>query len=148
LKKDEKTRQIVHRLRDEALDSPALGGYIGSLWGQFRDWLSADLTRRPSVVHEKTAALLRSFGARLEADPEVQQWIDAQIIAALPPLVEEHRAAIGRFVEDQINGWQERRLVEELERHIGADLQYIRINGTLVGGLAGLLIAALTQLAR
>ena len=148
LKKDEKTRQTVHRLRDEALDSPALGGYIGGLWGQFRDWLSADLTRRPSVVHDKTAALLRSFGARLEADPEVQQWIDAQIIAALPPLVEEHRAGIGRFIEDQINGWQERRLVEELERHIGADLQYIRINGTLVGGLAGLLIAALTQLAR
>jgi uncharacterized membrane-anchored protein YjiN (DUF445 family) len=148
LKKDEKTRQIVHRLRDEALESPALAGYIGGLWGQFRDWLSADLTRRPSQVHEKTAALLHSFGARLEADPEVQQWIDAQIVTAVPPLVEEHRAAIGRFVEDQINSWQERRLVDELERHIGPDLQYIRINGTLVGGLAGLLIAALTQLAR
>ena len=43
-------------------------------------------------------------------------------------------------------GWQEEKLVVELERHIGPDLQYIRINGTLVGGLAGLLIAALTQL--
>jgi uncharacterized membrane-anchored protein YjiN (DUF445 family) len=148
LKKDEKTRQAVHRMRDEALESPALAAYIGGLWGQFRDWLSGDLTRRPSVVHDKTAALLRSFGARLEADREVQQWLDAQIVAAVPPLVEEHRAAIGRFIEDQINGWQERRLVDELERHIGPDLQYIRINGTLVGGLAGLAIAALTQLAR
>ena len=44
--------------------------------------------------------------------------------------------------------WQEERLVRELERHIGPDLQYIRINGTLVGGAAGLIIAALTQLAR
>src|SRR6185295_8268904 len=99
LKKDPKTRDAVHRLRDEALDSPALAAYIGGLWGQFRDWLSADLTRRPSAVHDKTAALLGSFGARLEADPEVQQWIDAQIVAAVPPLVEEHRAAIGRFIE-------------------------------------------------
>ena len=61
---------------------------------------------------------------------------------------EEHRAKIGRFIEDQINGWQEEKLVDELEHHIGADLQYIRINGTLVGGLAGLLIAAFTDLAR
>ena len=44
--------------------------------------------------------------------------------------------------------WQEEKFVVELERHIGPDLQYIRINGTLVGGLAGLLIAALTQLIR
>jgi hypothetical protein len=64
-----------------------------------------------------------------------------------PPLVEEHRAnrALRR---DQINDWQEKKLVDELERNIGADLQYIRVNGTLVGGLAGLAIAALTQLAR
>ena len=91
--------------------------------------------------------MVRAFGEQLEADREIRQWIDEQILKALPPLVEEHRAKIGRFVEDQINGWQEKKLVEELERHIGPDLQYIRINGTLVGGLAGLLIAALTQLA-
>ena len=82
--------------------------------------------------------------SRIWTDPK---QIDEQILKALPPLVEEHRAKIGRFVEDQINGWQEKKLVQELERHIGPDLQYIRINGTLVGGLAGLLIAALTQLA-
>jgi len=74
--------------------------------------------------------------------------LDEQILVAIPPLVEEHRAKIGRFIEDQINGWQERKLVEELERHIGPDLQYIRVNGTLVGGLAGLAIAAVTSLLR
>jgi uncharacterized membrane-anchored protein YjiN (DUF445 family) len=90
--------------------------------------------------------MVRAFGARLEADREIRQWIDEQILVAVPPLVEEHRAGIGRFIEDQINGWQEKKLVQELERHIGPDLQYIRINGTLVGGLAGLAIAALTTL--
>jgi uncharacterized membrane-anchored protein YjiN (DUF445 family) len=92
--------------------------------------------------------MVRAFGGKLEADPEIQKWIDEQILVAVPALVEEHRAAIGRFIEDQINGWQEQKLVAELERHIGPDLQYIRINGTVVGALAGLLIAALTQLAR
>ncbi|WP_349264092.1 DUF445 family protein, partial [Longimicrobium sp.] len=50
-----------------------------------------------------------------------------------------------RFVEDQINGWQESRLVQELERELGPDLQYIRINGTLVGGLVGLLIYTVSR---
>ena len=148
LKDDPGLRAKVHGIRDELLDNPALGDYIGGLWQEFRAWLSADLNRRPSVTHQRVAAMVCAFGLRLEADREIRQWIDEQILTAIPPLVEEHRAKIGRFVEDQIKGWEEKKLVEELEHHIGPDLQYIRINGTLVGGLAGLLIAALTQLAR
>ena len=147
LKQDEKTRTTVNRIRDELLESPALATYIGGLWQEFRAWLAQDLEQRPSVTHQRIAAMVRAFGEQLEADREIRQWIDEQILKALPPLVEEHRAKIGRFVEDQINGWQEKKLVQELERHIGPDLQYIRINGTLVGGLAGLAIAALTRLA-
>jgi uncharacterized membrane-anchored protein YjiN (DUF445 family) len=148
LKADEALRAKVHAIRDELLESPALGKYIGGLWGQFRTWLAEDLRRTPSVAHERIASMVRAFGAKLQADPGIREWIDEQILTAIPPLVEEHRAKIGRFIEDQINGWQEKKLVDELERHIGSDLQYIRINGTLVGGLAGLAIAVATQLAR
>jgi uncharacterized membrane-anchored protein YjiN (DUF445 family) len=148
LKTDDALRDKVHRLRDEALESPALGRYIGGLWSEFREWLAAEHDRRPASLHQRVTALLESLGRTLRADREIQQWIDEQILRAAPALVEEHRAKIGRFIEDQIMGWQEEKLVVELERHIGPDLQYIRINGTLVGGLAGLIIAALTQLAR
>ena len=118
LKNDEALRERVHRLRDEALASPALAAYAGDVWDELR------------------------------ADREIQAWLDEQILEGAALIVEEHRAKIGRFIEDQIMGWQEHKLVGELERHIGPDLQYIRINGTLVGGLAGLLIAVLTQLVR
>jgi uncharacterized membrane-anchored protein YjiN (DUF445 family) len=146
LQADAALRAKVHALRDELLASPVLADYVGGLWREFRAWLSADLQARPSVTHERVAAMARTLGERLDADREIRQWLDEQILEAIPPLVEEHRAKIGRFIEDQINGWQEKRLVEELERHIGPDLQYIRINGTLVGGLAGLGIAAATRL--
>jgi uncharacterized membrane-anchored protein YjiN (DUF445 family) len=148
LKGDESLRNRVHRLRDEALESAALGRYIASLWGEFREWLAAENDRRPASLHQRITAMVESLGRTLRADTEMQQWIDEQILRAVPALIEEHRAKIGRFVEDQIMSWQEEKLVAELERHIGPDLQYIRINGTLVGGLAGLLIAALTQLIR
>jgi uncharacterized membrane-anchored protein YjiN (DUF445 family) len=148
LKDDEALRARVHRLRDELLDNPALGGYVGGLWEEFRVWLGVDLQLADSAVRRRAAALIGELGERLEADPAIRQWIDEQVLAAAPALVEEHRAKFGRFVEDQINAWQEDRLVAELERHIGTDLQYIRINGTVVGALVGLALAALTQLAR
>jgi uncharacterized membrane-anchored protein YjiN (DUF445 family) len=141
-------RARVERLREELLESRALADYVGGLWGEVREWLAADLARAPSAVQERLAAMARGFGARLDAEPAIRQWIDEQILAAAPALVAEHRAKFGRFIEDQINGWQEERLVVELERHIGPDLQFIRINGTLVGGLVGLSLAVLTQLLR
>jgi len=95
-----------------------------------------------------TSAEIDRLTALGDSSQAYAQWIDEQILKALPPLVEEHRAKIGRFVEDQINGWQESRLVQELERELGPDLQYIRINGTLVGGMAGLLIAGITHFMR
>jgi uncharacterized membrane-anchored protein YjiN (DUF445 family) len=139
LKSDPATREKIHRLRDVALDNPALGGYVGSLWDEFRAWL-------PGGMRGRLPGLVVELGEKLDADPAIRDWIDEQILSALPSLVEEHRAKFGRFIEDQILSWQEEKLVAELERHIGPDLQYIRINGTVVGALAGLAIAALTQL--
>ena len=148
LKNDEALRERVHRLRDEALASPALAAYAGGVWDELRAWLAAEHDRRPASLHQRVTGTLESLGRTLRADREIQAWLDEQILEGAALIVEEHRAKIGRFIEDQIMGWQEHKLVGELERHIGPDLQYIRINGTLVGGLAGLLIAVLTQLVR
>jgi len=147
LKRDERLRARVAALRDEALASPALGRYVGGLWDEFRAWLGGDLAAEASAVREKAAQTVRALARSLEADKGMQRWINEQILAAAPALVAEHRAKIGRFIEEQVLSWQESRLVEELERHLGADLQYIRINGTVVGALAGLAIAAVTDLA-
>jgi len=144
LKSDPATRGKVARIRDEVLASPALAAYVAGLWQSLRAWLAADLAAESSAVRARLAAMARGFGARLEADAAVRQWIDDQVLSALPALVEEHRGRFGRFVEDQINAWQEEKLVAELEAHIGPDLQYIRINGTVVGGLVGLALAVAT----
>ncbi len=148
LKTDHALRERVHRLRDEALASPALATYMGGVWDELRGWLAAEHDRRPASLHQRVTGMLESLGRTLRADREIQAWLDEQILKGAALVVEEHRAKIGRFIEDQIMSWQEQKLVGELERHIGPDLQYIRINGTLVGGLAGLLIAVFTQLVR
>ena len=148
LKADEALRSRIQRLRDEALASPALGAYLGGVWDELRAWLAAEHDRRPASLHQRVTGMLESLGRTLRADRGMQAWLDEQILNGAALVVEEHRAKIGRFIEDQIMSWQEEKLVAELERHIGPDLQYIRINGTLVGGLAGLVIATITQLVR
>jgi uncharacterized membrane-anchored protein YjiN (DUF445 family) len=149
LKEDEALRARVQATVGELVESPALAAYIGGLWQELRDWLAADVRAgEGSVTRERLATMVMALGAKLESDAGIRQWIDEQVLRALPPLVEEHRAKIGRFIEEQVNGWQEERLVDELERHIGPDLQYIRMNGTIVGAAAGLAIAAGTQFFR
>ena len=86
------------------------------------------------------------MGERIAADAGISAWINEQIVTLAPRIVEEHRVSAGRFIERQINEWDDATLVRELERNIGPDLQYIRINGTLVGGAAGLIIYTLTRL--
>jgi len=145
LKSDPATRAKVDQLREDVLSNPAVVQYLGGLWIELRAWLDADLAKGDSVVHERIVDFASTLGARLDADPSIKEWINEQVMAVAPPLVEQNRASFGRFIERQINEWQEATLVQELERNIGADLQYIRINGTLVGGAAGLAIYSLTR---
>ncbi len=148
LKRDDATRLKVQGIRDELLRNPALEDYIGGLWRDFRAWLASDLADPASRVHGAILGLVNSIGQKLDEDPGIQRWIDEQILKGLPALVEGNRAAIGRFVEDRINEWHDEKFVLEIEREIGRDLQFIRINGTIVGGLVGLLIYSVSHALR
>ncbi|MDQ7958598.1 MAG: DUF445 domain-containing protein [Pseudomonadota bacterium] len=132
------------RLRAELLAHPALGAYLQGLWDQLRAWLDADLAREDSSVRRRVAALAATLGERLGADAAMQRWINEQILAAAPAAIERYREDIRRYIEERVAGWDTAELTDEVERNIGRDLQFIRINGTVVGGLVGLGIHALT----
>ena len=148
LKGDDDTRAKIHAIRDELIRNPALAGYIGGLWQEFRLWLTADLADRGSRVHETIAGMVSALGQKLDADPAIQRWVDEQILKSVPALVDENKAKIGKFIEERINDWHEDKFVTEMEREIGRDLQFIRINGTVVGGLVGLVIYSASHFLR
>lgn len=146
LKEDEAMRAKVREIRNELIENPTLAQYVESLWAGIKRWLNADLASEGSLARRNLAAMAESLGDRLAADLSIQEWINEQILQAAPPFVEKHRAAVGRFIERQIDEWNEETLVRELERNIGPDLQFIRINGTIVGALAGLVIYSFSRL--
>jgi uncharacterized membrane-anchored protein YjiN (DUF445 family) len=146
VKTDPALQAGIERLKNDALQSPAVAEYLTGLWAELRDWIEQDLQREESTIGSELAKLLERLGARMQAEPEVVDWLNDQILRTIPLIVVEHRDAVGEFIARQVNAWPEEKLVQELERNIGVDLQHIRINGTLVGGAAGLLIFTLTRL--
>jgi uncharacterized membrane-anchored protein YjiN (DUF445 family) len=111
------------------------------------DWLQADLADPESSLRRRLIQLSLRLGAALTADAEMRRWINEQLLEVTPSLVERYRDSIGRYIAERVEAWDSAELVSQLERVVGRDLQFIRINGTLVGGLVGLLLHALSQLA-
>lgn len=145
LQGDAAVRQRAERLRDALLEQPVLARYVHRLWAELLAWLQADLGRGDSWLRQRMAAALQELGERLAGDAEVRGWIQGELLAAAPRLIERHRDGVAAYIEARVQAWDARELSAELERHIGRDLQFIRINGTVVGGLAGLAIHAVTR---
>ncbi|MFC5610048.1 DUF445 domain-containing protein [Variovorax soli] len=133
------------KLRADLLAHPALGKYLHGLWDELLAWLHADLLRPESSIGARISALSQELGERLEADAAMRRWINEQITAAAPLAIERYREDIRRYIVERVDAWNTHEMTAELERNVGRDLQFIRINGTLVGGLVGLGIHAATQ---
>lgn len=145
LQVDDAVRQRAERLRDALLAHPALARYVHQLWSELLTWLQADLGQEESWLRERLAAAVQALGERMADDAELRAWIDGELQAALPGLIERHRGAVLDYVEARVQAWDAHELSRELEHQVGRDLQFIRINGTLVGGLVGLLIHTVTR---
>ena len=145
LKHDPEFQARGEQIRAELQSHPALGEYLHGLWGELLGWLHDDLGRGDSTIGQRIAQMATSMGARLEGDPAIRGWINAQITAAAPLAIERYREDIRRYIVERVAQWNTAEMTVELERNIGRDLQFIRINGTLVGGLVGLLIHSLTE---
>jgi uncharacterized membrane-anchored protein YjiN (DUF445 family) len=136
-------RARIDAAKNRLLDHPELQAWLAGMW---RD-LSADtlesLERRGSPARDSIARGIAAIGQALAADPAVQAQIDGAA-ARIARLMVEWRGEIGSFIADVVKGWDLRTLTERLELAVGSDLQYIRMNGTIVGACVGCIIFAVS----
>lgn len=135
-------------VRDELLDHPALRQTLQGLWDGLRHWLHEDLGRNDSLLRARLVRATAGLGAQLAREPALRDGLNAQIAAVVPVWIERHRETIREHIVGRIEAWDAEAMTAEIERHVGRDLQFIRVNGTVVGGLVGLAIHALTQALR
>lgn len=140
LQHDAKMQARVGRIRDEIIANPAMQRWIDGLWEQGRAALLRAARDPQAALAGKLGEALRQVGASMESDPALRIVINRFARRAVVGLTASYGDGIVRLVSETVRGWDAGTVTERLERTVGRDLQYIRINGTLVGGLVGVAI--------
>ena len=137
----------VNQLKERVIADPALQVFVSSLWTDIRQLLRRDLGAEDSTLARYIERGLNAIGEKLAGDESLRDAINEHVLAAAAHLAGDLRAGITRHIAQTVKAWNDEQLVRELELSVGRDLQFIRINGTLVGGLIGLLLHALAVFA-
>jgi uncharacterized membrane-anchored protein YjiN (DUF445 family) len=131
-------REFVEHLRNKS--------YYGELWAEIRLRVEADLAGGDSLIRDYIAGALVAIGKGLLAEPALQQKLNSWLLEAVEKMVLRHGHQISGLITDVVKSWDAREVSEKVELEIGKDLQFIRINGTLVGGTVGVVLHTLTYL--
>jgi uncharacterized membrane-anchored protein YjiN (DUF445 family) len=140
LQDDPDTVARGERLKDDVVASPLMRDYLASVWRETKARVLADLAAPRSLTKTWLAGMLETIGTRIAADLAQQRVVDGWIVGLALTHVVPHRRALGGFIAGVVERWDARTFVAKLEAEVGPDLQYIRISGTVVGGLVGLVI--------
>jgi uncharacterized membrane-anchored protein YjiN (DUF445 family) len=142
LREDPALVATFERVKERAITDPALLGYVASIWSDVKAMMRRDLADDSSAIAGHVEQAMRDIGARLAADTGLRASLNDHLLAAAGQLADNLRAGVTQHIAQTVKDWDDRQLVEELELSVGKDLQFIRINGTVVGGLVGLALHA------
>ena len=136
----------AEQLKRDLLSRPELASLADDVWKSLREFVEQDLQSEASRTRAHLAGLFVDVGRQLAADPHVRADMNEGFVVALSSFVESQKNGVSSFIADQVRGWDLVQLTRLIELNIGRDLQYIRFNGMLIGGLAGLLLHSLERL--
>lgn len=147
LERSPELRAQIGRIAADIAAYPSVGAYLQDLWRGLKAELTAGAgSGGAGPARQGLASAIARFGEALAEDAEVQDVINRRLRAFLSELAGRHGPDIASLISDTIRNWDSRTIVAKLEQNVGPDLQYIRINGTVIGGLVGLAIHQLTLL--
>jgi uncharacterized membrane-anchored protein YjiN (DUF445 family) len=137
---DEETRAKVEDWKNEIIANKAVADWVGGLWENSRNALIRATRDPDAALAGKFGEALKQLGESIQGDPRLKRALNAFARRAVVGAVSTYGGGIVKLVSETVRGWDAQTITGRLENAVGRDLQYIRINGTLVGGLVGLLI--------
>jgi uncharacterized membrane-anchored protein YjiN (DUF445 family) len=145
LKTEPKWEEEFRGLRNGLLSPEKLEAYAAAAWQSLKATLQQELAQESSSLTRYFTKTIGEFAHNLKNDPILQQRIDGWIHVNAYKYILRNTTQVATLISNTVGNWQGRELSRKLELEVGKDLQFIRINGTLVGGLVGLLIYSITE---
>jgi uncharacterized membrane-anchored protein YjiN (DUF445 family) len=146
LQSDPETQRRALELQQRLLENDGVREAVQALWVAVRAVLEEATRDEDSDLRRRLVAGIASFGTRLSADAALQASVDRYAQDAAGHLVTSYRDEVATVISETIERWDGEEASRRIELHVGRDLQFIRINGTVVGGLVGVLIHTVTVL--
>ncbi len=132
-------------LKQEFLEHPEVRAWSATLWKRIKTGLLEAAESPDSELRQRLEEALTEAGRSLSADPELRAKIDTWIVEAVGYIADQFRGEVADLIATTVQRWDTAETAERLELQVGRDLQFIRINGTLVGGAAGFVIHAISE---
>jgi uncharacterized membrane-anchored protein YjiN (DUF445 family) len=145
LQNDPATQERAEGVKKRVLENPEVGRLLSSAWTTAKELLLAAAEDPSSELRSRVREGLRSLGHRLGDEPELRSKVDGWLESVAAHLVTHYRAELTTLITDTVRRWDTAETSRKIELQVGRDLQFIRINGTVVGGIAGLAIYALSH---
>ncbi|VVE02308.1 hypothetical protein PPN31114_02187 [Pandoraea pneumonica] len=123
----------------------ALTAYVGGLWNEWRSWVKRDLAQENSVIGAKIVGAASWIAQELARSESLRRALDAQLLDAAERMAPGFADFVTEHIRATVHGWNAEHLSQQIRLSVGQDLQYIRINGTLVGGLIGAVLYLIAQ---
>jgi uncharacterized membrane-anchored protein YjiN (DUF445 family) len=128
----------IDGLKRDLLARPELGDLARNIWSNTRSFIERSASGETQVLQHHLARMFMEAGEALAGDPELRSEINQGLVAVLRSFIADQKSGVSSFISDQVKSWDMAQLISLIEINIGKDLQYIRFNGSLIGGLAGL----------
>jgi uncharacterized membrane-anchored protein YjiN (DUF445 family) len=138
----------IDGLKRGLLARPELAELARNVWANARSFIERSASGETQVLQQHLAGMFVKAGEALAADPELRAEINQGLVAVFRSFIADQKSGVSSFISDQVKAWDMGQLITLIEINIGRDLQYIRFNGSLIGGLAGLALYSAEYLLR
>jgi uncharacterized membrane-anchored protein YjiN (DUF445 family) len=133
-------------LKERLVEHPALKEYLANVWRDIKAWIEADAASPDSYLKARIEEGIAGIADGLLTDAAMREKLNAWLRETMLALVEGQRHAIARLISETVHHWDAATVTQKIELEVGRDLQFVRINGTVIGGLVGLLLHTLDVL--
>lgn len=132
-------------IKEDVLNHPSVQHYLAASWEDIKHYINDQTGRADSKLRVRLENAVVRLGQALQEEEAMRDQVNKWVRAGIMHVLDNHRDTLGKVISDTVKSWDTDLTTRRVELQVGRDLQFIRINGTLVGGLVGLIIHAIIE---